>query len=251
MDLSHLIEMIKKERPILIYTMPNFQNPSGVSTSQAHREQLLSLCEKHRIPILEDGFEEEMKYFGRVVLPIKSMDRHQIVVYCGTFSKVLFPGIRIGWIAAERECIEHLTALRRFSELSPSMILQAALDEFCRSGCYDRHISKMHRVYRKRMQTATRELRRRIRPEWAEWTEPSGGFLIWLKLKPPSSRQRDWNSLLTADGVKVAPGDSFFINKPPNAHFRLSISTLNEKEIVEGIRRLSRALAHAHLRRKP
>jgi DNA-binding transcriptional MocR family regulator len=250
MDLSVLAEVIEKKHPALIYTMPNFQNPSGVCTSQAHREQLLSLCEKHHILILEDGFEEEMKYFGRVVLPIKSMDRRQIVVYCGTFSKVLFPGIRIGWIAAANECIARLTALRRFSELSPSMIIQAALHRFCQDGWFDRHIAKMHRVYRKRMQTATREMSRRIRTEWAEWTEPSGGFLIWLKLKPPSSRQPDWKTLLADHGVRVAPGNLFYVNQPPYPHLRLSISTLNEEEIVEGVRRLARAFAHAHSGRK-
>jgi len=97
MDLSILARAIREERPALIYTMPNFHNPTGVSTGQAHREQLLSLCETHRIPLLEDGYDEEMKYFGRVVLPIKSMDKHRLVIYCGTFSKILFPGVRIGW----------------------------------------------------------------------------------------------------------------------------------------------------------
>ncbi len=97
MDLDALAAAIAADRPVLVYTMPTFQNPTGISTGQAHRERLLSLCEQHRIPILEDGFEEEMKYSGRIVLPVKSMDRHHLVIYCGTFSKVLFPGARVGW----------------------------------------------------------------------------------------------------------------------------------------------------------
>lgn len=164
MDLDALEAALRKEKPALVYTMPTFHNPTGVSTDQAHRERLLSICEGHRIPVLEDAFEEEMKYFGKTTLAIKSMDKHQIVIYCGTFSKVLFPGVRIGWIAAERECIERLVAIRCFSDLAPNMILQAAMDEFCRNGYYDRHINRMHRTYRRRMQAAVRALREHISP---------------------------------------------------------------------------------------
>ena len=246
MDLSILAETLQKEHPVLVYTMPSFQNPTGVNTSQAHRERLLSLCEMHRIPILEDAFDEEMKYFGKTVLPIKSMDQHHAVIYCGTLSKVLFPGVRIGWIAAERECVGRLTAIRRFSELSSNMILQAAIHEFCQNGCYERHISRMHRVYRTRMRTALETLRRLIAPEWAEWTEPSGGYLIWLKLRPVPSRSVAWQNLLAAHGVKVALGSSFFFSDTSDTHLRLSISRLNEEEIVEGIRRLSMALLHIY-----
>ena len=246
MDLSILEETIQKEHPVLIYTMPNFHNPTGISTGQAHRERLLSLSEMHRIPILEDGFEEEMKYFGKVVLPIKSMDRHHLVIYCGTFSKVLFPGLRIGWIAAARECIERLTAIRRYSEVSPGMILQAGIDEFCREGFYDRHISRMHRVFRKRMHAAIHALNRHISPEWAQWTEPNGGYLIWLKLKPVSSPSLDWKNLFASHGVEITPGKYFFYSENPGTYLRLSISTLNEEEIAEGVQRLSKALDHVY-----
>lgn len=251
MDLSILAGAIQKERPALVYTMPNFHNPTGVSTGQAHREQLLSLCETQRIPILEDGYDEEMKYFGRVVLPIKSMDKRRLVIYCGTFSKILFPGVRIGWVAAERGCIERLIAIRSFSELSPALILQAAVHEFCRRGFYDRHISKMHRVFRKRMQAAIRALRLRISPQWAEWTEPSGGYLIWLKLKSAVSPPADWQALFASHGVQATLGHLFYASKTAGMSLRLSISTLDEREIEEGFRRLAKALYPIYVRRHP
>jgi DNA-binding transcriptional MocR family regulator len=246
LDLDALEAAIAKERPVLVYTMPTFHNPTSITTGQAHRERLLSLCEAHRIPILEDGFEEEMKYSGRVVLPVKSMDKRHLVIYCGTFSKVLFPGVRIGWLAAEKECVERLVAIHRFSGLAPSKILQAAIHEFCASGHYDRHIGKMHRVYRKRMQTAIRALHRHIAPGWAEWTGPSGGFLIWLKLKQPTRPPADWHALLAAHGVEAATGGSFFCGETPDTYLRLSISPLDETEISDGIRRLAAALREAH-----
>lgn len=247
MDLDLLERAIEKEKPVLVYTMPNFQNPTGVSTNQAHRERLLSICQRQRIPIVEDGFEEEMKYFGRVVLPIKSMDKDQMVIYCGTFSKVLFPGVRIGWIAADKECIARLIALRSFSDLSSSMILQAGIYEFCQNGHYERHISKMHRLFRKRMQTMLEAMQQAIKPQWASWQEPSGGYLVWLKLAPLSATASAMQEALSRHGVQAAFGDSFFFSKAADIHLRLSISQLNEEEIRNGVHCLAAALAELYL----
>ncbi|MCP5047574.1 MAG: PLP-dependent aminotransferase family protein [bacterium] len=248
MDLDVLERKIKTESPALVYTMPNFHNPAGITTSQAHRERLLSMCETAGIPIIEDGFEEEMKYFGKEVLPIKSMDGRNIVIYCGTFSKVLFPGARIGWVAADRECIERLTAVRHFSEIYPAVVSQAAMYEFCQYGYYDRHINKMHRIFRKRMQATVSALRRYISTEWAEWKEPNGGYLVWLKLKPLAADAEpvDWETVLASYGVKLAPGRFFFFSGTPGTYLRLSIASLNEEEIKEGIRRLAKGLEDIH-----
>ena len=242
MDLDALERVLEEDRPTIVYTMPNFQNPTGVSTTQAHRERLLGLCERHRVPLLEDGFEEEMKYFGKVTLPIKSMDTRGLVIYCGTFSKVLFPGVRIGWIAAPAEVVERLSALLRFSELSTGMILQAALHDFCEQGYYDRHISHMHRVFRKRMQTMLKSLRTTIPPERATWTEPAGGYLVWMTLAPTGASQAEIREAFRASGVAVVPGRYFFSSDQPAVNIRLSIATLDEREIEEGVRRLARAL---------
>jgi DNA-binding transcriptional MocR family regulator len=244
-DLVRLEEMMRRHRPVLVYSMPSFHNPTGICTGQVHREQLLALCQSYRIPLLEDGFEEEMKYTGKVVLPVKSMDQQHLVVYCGTFSKVLFPGIRIGWVAADRQCIERLTALRRFSEVAPSIVLQAALERFCRDGAYDRHVAKMHRVYRKRMQVVLQELRDRIGPAWATWDAPQGGYLIWLRLSPLPGGDvgpERLESQLTAHGVRATAGSWFFSSPQANSYLRLSISALNEEEITEGVKRLADAL---------
>ena len=249
MDLDALAAVLKNHQPALVYTMPTFHNPTGTSTGQAHRERLLSLCGRARVPILEDGFEEEMKYFGKIVLPLKSMDRDRVVIYAGTFSKVLFPGLRLGWITADRDCVDRLAALRRSSELSPNLILQAGLYEFCRRGYYDLHVQRMHRIFRKRMTTTLRLLKRMIPPAWAEWREPNGGYLVWLKLKPAGSRGPDWARLFTEHGVTIVPGRHFYRSGGDHSHIRLSISTLNEDEIGEAIRRIAKALSGIHRRK--
>ncbi|MDQ1353872.1 MAG: PLP-dependent aminotransferase family protein [Acidobacteriota bacterium] len=255
MDLDHLRQVLETQKPAFVYTMPNFHNPTGITTDQAHREKLLSLCETYRVPILEDAFEEEMKYFGKVPLPIKSMDRQRLVLYLGTFSKILFPGIRIGWIAAEKESIERLTALKRFSDLSTNTLLQAALNEFCRQGYYELHVKRMHREYRKRMTAAITALREHLSGfAKVSWTEPAGGYLIWLQLRDIRQDEPALQKLFLEHGAAMAPGQYFYAHYPAShsseqphyLHFRISISTLNEKEIKEGIARLGKALSQVY-----
>lgn len=241
MDLQYLKTQLEKFNPAFIYTIPNFHNPTGITTNQAHREALLSICEKFRVPIVEDGFEEEMKYFGKVVLPIKSMDKNQIIIYLGTFSKVLFPGIRLGWIAADEQCTERLTAIKRFCDISSNLVLQAAVAAFCRLGYYDLHIKRMHRIFRKRMQVALNTLKLNM-PEGVTWTQPDGGYTIWVTLKTPYPDESLFQEMLLKHGVLVSPGDYYFHRSHPHKYFRLSIANLNEQEIEKGIIRLGEAL---------
>lgn len=243
MNLDRLEAELKKEKPAFLYTMPNFQNPTGVTTSQVHREKILSICEEYEVPLVEDAFEEEMKYFGKVPLPIKSMDKNQIVLYLGTFSKVLFPGIRMGFIAANRECIQRLAALKRFSDLSSSTVIQAALAEFCWQGSYDIHIKRIHRIYRKRMQKALDGLRTHVVRKKITWTEPTGGYLIWLRMENIREDEEGMERLFLENGIRVSPGDVFFPVEKSQKYYRLSISTLNEQEIEEGTRRLGKVIS--------
>jgi len=241
MDLDKLEQYIAQKLPVMVYTIPNFQNPTGITTSQKHRERLLTICEKNRIPLVEDGFEEEMKYFGKAVLPIKSMDRKKIVVYLGTFSKVLFPGIRLGWIAAEKECIERLTSIKRFVDLSGSSVIQSAVSAFIRRGYYDQHLKRMHRIFRKRMTLILAALRSYLPPQ-VTWTKPDGGYTLWVSLPWACENEKEFVNTLIKYGVMVSPGLYYFFSSRSHRYFRISISSLNEDEITEGVKRLGEAL---------
>jgi len=238
LDLDCLKNVLTKRQPAFLYTIPNFHNPTGVTTTQAHREALLSICEQYQMPIVEDGFEEEMKYFGKVPLPIKSIDKNQIVIYLGTFSKVLFPGIRVGWIAAEKECIQRLLALKRFGDLSSNSVIQATLYEFCRRGYYDLHIRRMHRIFRKRMHTALKAMKEHLPADKVRWQEPSGGYLIWIHLPNLDPEKSHLEEIFHQHGVLVSWGKKYFPHYQPQPYFRISISMLDEDEIEEGIKRL-------------
>ena len=242
MDLDALEHLLVREPPAIIYTIPNFHNPTGITTEQSHRERLLHICERYEIPLIEDGFEEEMKYFGKAVLPIKSMDRHGVVIYLGTFSKILFPGLRIGWIAADKACIDRLLPIQRASILSGNLLDQAALDRFCRLGYYDLHIKRMHRIYRKRMQTALKAMKATLSQIQIEWTQPAGGYTVWIRLKGLDMSEDKIMGHIFDHGVMALPGSTHFYGPSDGVYFRISIAHLDEADIEEGVRRLGMCL---------
>lgn len=240
MDLDHLERVLGKESVSFIYTIPNFQNPTGITTSHHHRERLLGLAVKYKVPIVEDGFEEEMKYYGKVPLPIKSIDERNVVIYVGTFTKSLFPGIRIGWINADKECIDRLTAIKQCTHLRCSNFSQMVLWYFCKEGYYDLHIRKLHRVFRKRMDTAHSIMQKSF-PEKVSWSRPAGGYNFWVRM-PKKLTPRQLCNYMAGHGVIVTPGAYFFLDQTESEYFRISLARINDDEIKEGLARLGKAL---------
>jgi DNA-binding transcriptional MocR family regulator len=248
MDLTALERLLGRITPAMVYTIPNFHNPTGITTDQAHRERLLRICERRAIPLVEDGFEEEMKYFGKPVLPIKSMDHQGVVIYLGTFSKVLFPGLRIGWVAAEKALIDRLTRVQQASILSGNLLGQAALARFCRQGYYDRHVRRFHRAYRRRMKTALSALERHFPAHQVTWTRPAGGYTIWVGLTRLALGEAELLGCFTKNKVRVMPGSVHYHGDQRGLSFRLSIAHLDEGGIETGIRRLGRAIRRLYER---
>lgn len=240
MDLDYLEKTLEKEMLSFIYTIPNFQNPTGITTSHQHRERLLNICLTHKVPLVEDGFEEDMKYYGKVPLPIKSIDDKNVVIYLGTFSKALFPGLRIGWITADKECIERITAIKRFSDLSTGNLAQMVLYEFLKRGYYDLQIRRLHRIFRRRMQIALKTMEECL-PRTVSWTRPSGGYTIWVKIHKKLT-EIELHEFMSEYSVIVSPGSYYFPRKRSSGYFRISIAKSNEQEIEKGIARLGKAL---------
>lgn len=241
MDLDVLRRTLVRRRPSLLFTMPNFQNPTGITTTQSHREAVLSCCETHRLPIVEDGFDEELKYAGATVLPIKSIDARGIVLYLGTLSKIAFPGLRIGWIAAPRQAVARLTAIQRVSALGGNVLAQAVAAQFYAGSEFEVYLRRMHRVYQRRLQAVLAGLDEHL-PEGVQWTRPEGGYTLWLSVPDARGQQAALGERLERLGVKVTPGSDFFVRPPEIPHFRLSISCADEAQITEGCRRIGRAL---------
>jgi len=241
LDLDFFEEEAKKQSIKMLYTMPNFQNPTGITTSQKHRERLLAICEKHHIIILEDGFEEEMKYFDKAVLPLKSIDRNQIVIYLGTFSKILFPGLRVGWICAHKQCIQQLTRLKELTEITGNLLSQAAVFSFCDSGLYNLHKKRIHKVYKRRMSLAIKAMKEYF-PSWVEYTKPMGGYTLWVFFYNTSITELEIITQLEKVGVLITPGSNFYYQSTSEINFRISIAHADEDEILVGIRKIANVL---------
>jgi DNA-binding transcriptional MocR family regulator len=240
MDLKVLKRVLKKTPVRFIYTLPTYQNPTGISMPQNKREDLLHICKSKDCIIIEDSIEEEMKYFGKAHLPIKSIDQKGQVIYLGAFAKVLAPGLRIGWIIGSPECIKKLTVLKSIFEISSSTMNQMLLYHFFKRGAFELHLRKTMRVFRKRMKVAINSIKKYVPAERIEWTEPNGGYMIWLKLltKPKENIEIHFSDY----GVMVHNGKYFFVKEQSYNYIRICISQSNESEIEEGIKKIGKAI---------
>lgn len=240
LDLDRLEAALQARRIKFLYTMPHFQNPTGITSSLLHRRRLIEIAARHGLTILEDGYEADLRWDGGEVLPLRALDASGRVCYVGTFSKGLCPGFRIGWLVAPREFLAHLAQLKRATDYHTSLVLQAALTEFCRRGEYDVHLRRLRRVYRRRMAAAARALETHL-PEGVRWRVPEGGYALWVELPPGISGDEVYGRL-SRDGVQVTPGRHFFTEEPGYGCFRLSISRVDVPQIEKGIATLGRHL---------
>lgn len=241
LDVNAFEEVVQKNRIKLLYIMPTFQNPTAITMSQDKREKILAICEKNDIIIVEDSIEEEMKYFGKTHLPIKSMDANGIVIYLGTFSKILAPGLRTAWIIADKECIAQLSALKFNFDISSNTLSQVLLYQYCDSGYYELHIRKLMRAFRKRMLATLKALKTYLPADRVSWIDPLGGFILWLKIEV-GTKNMDLAAHFLNYGVRVTDGKTFFYSPSDETYIRISISKCDELEIEEGIKRIANAL---------
>lgn len=245
LDLDALEAVLAAGGIRLLYTMPTFHNPTGLSTSLEHRQRLLELVGRHGIPILEDDFEKDLRVRGRAVPPLRALDRSGRVVYVGTFSKVLFPGVRVGWVLAGARLLDAALALKRASDLASSHAVQAALARFCRAGDYDRHVRRAGKELARRLARAFEALTAHL-PEGSSFTRPEGGLAAWVTLPEPI----DTLALLPEAkraGVVYAPGCIFHSDRRRSSSLRLSIAAASPEDIERGVQALA-AVARTALR---
>jgi GntR family transcriptional regulator/MocR family aminotransferase len=232
-DLDELDALLSQRRAKFLYTMPHFQNPTGITATPRNRQRLLQITAAHGVAILEDGFEEDLRWDGGEVMPLRGMHHPGHVCSLGTFSKGLCPGLRIGWLVGDQDLIARLAHLKRNTDYHTSEVLQAALAEFCRRGEYDHHLRRLRRTYRNRMRAAGEALRRHM-PPGVRWTLPVGGYSLWLQF-PAGISEEEVVTRAGRDGVLIAAGKHFFIGAPPSSCIRLSISRCDEDAIEHGI----------------
>lgn len=236
-----LAEAVDRHRPQLIYTLPTFQNPSGAVMSLERRQELLTVAARAGVPVLEDDPYVELRYDGPRLPSLKALDRDGVVLHLGTFSKVLSPGLRLGYLVAPRPVIRALTLLKQGTDLHTASVGQWVLDLMLRENLVEPHLARIRPVYRERRDAMLAALEEHL-GDRLQWTRPDGGFYVWAR----SVRPLHPSALLAAaadEGVSVLPGETCFAQPPDAAYLRLAFSNPEPDRIRTGIARLAAALS--------
>jgi DNA-binding transcriptional MocR family regulator len=247
-DLDALERTLARPEVVAFYTMPTFHNPLGTTTSLAHRRRLLEIAHRTGVPIIEDGFEMDLRFAGRPIPPLAALDDSGLVVHLFSFSKSLFPGARVGAIVARGRCVDALLALKQATDLSDAMPLQAALASLLETGEYERHLGRIRRELRKRQGALLGALAREL-PEGAHWTKPEGGYQVWCEL-PEAIDTADLLPDAVAAGVLFAPGSQFNHDGRPSHGMRLTFAMADAPALKTGAQRLG-SIVRERLSRAP
>lgn len=246
-------ETALRSGPKFIYVLPNFQNPTGVTLSLPRRRLLVDLAGRYGIPIVEDDPYGQLRYEGEHLPPVVVLDddrsakrngAHQgNVIYLSTFSKILAPGLRLGWVIAPTEVIDRLVKGKQGMDLHTATFNQMLVHEAAGGGFLDRHIRTLRRTYRERRDVMLQALEEHAPPGVA-WTHPMGGLFLWVTL-PPDVHAEEVLEIAIANNVAFVPGSSFFPCGGGSNTLRLNFSYAGPELIREGIARLGRALQTA------
>lgn len=223
-----------------IYALPNFQNPSGRWMSVERRKILVETAKKHNIPIIEDDPYGELRFEGEARPSLRSL-WPEGVIYLGTFSKILAPGFRLGWMVIPQAAYDEIIFGKQPADLHTSTATQMATYEVCRQdGFLDAHVDKIRDVYRERRDVMLKALDEHF-PEGCTWTKAQGGLFVWAEV-PPSIDTRELLAEALEENVAFVPGQSFHADRSGHNTMRLNFSNVTSERIEEGIARLGRAI---------
>jgi len=233
--LAHALEA--GARPKLAHIIPNFQNPAGATLSLDKRRQLLELAARYEFVVFEDDPYGELRFEGESLPTMLSLDTEDRVVYASSFSKTVCPGIRVGYLVGPKPTIAAIEQRATNTYISPNMVAQSIVHEFCRSGALERSIETVKRALRERRDATCEALERHL-PD-AEFTPPEGGYFLWVQL--PEGSDVDALSAAAKDrGVVFVKGTDFMLEGGLNT-LRLAYSGVGPDEIADGIGRLAEA----------
>ena len=231
----------QEPRPKALYTVSIFQNPTGASISAERQRAIIELARDHNVVIIEDDPYGELHFGEQPMRPLRALDPN--VVYLGTFSKVLFPALRMGWMALPQALLKLSIDSKEAVDIQSDRFVQRAVAGAAADGWLDHHLCEARAVYRERCRWMTKALEREM-PAGTRWSAPEGGFFLWLEL--PDGLSADALAPFAAqEKVGYLPGSCFYPDKRETPHMRLGFTTLPREAIEEGIRRLGHAVRAA------
>jgi len=227
-----------------IYVIPDFQNPSGRTWPIERRKQFMEIINKYEIPVAEDNPYGELRFEGEIFPSLKSYDTKGLVLFFGTFSKIFAPGFRLGWVSASPEILEKFNISKQAADLQASTISQMEMAKFIEMYDLDAHLEKIKEVYGKR-RTIMLDAMDEYFPEGIKFTRTDGGLFTWVTLPEGIDAAQLMKDVVLPNNVAYVPGEPFYPNGGNANHFRMNYSCMPEDKIVEGVKRLGKALHEA------
>lgn len=227
----------------LIYVIPDFQNPTGKTWSIERRQKLAALAAQYNVAVLEDNPYGELRYEGEPLPSVKSFDTHDVVLYAGSFSKILCPGYRLGWVAGEKELIKKFVLAKQGTDLQCNTLCQMVICDFLNNYDMDKHIATIKETYGKRRDCLLASLDAHM-PQGVTYVRPKGGLFSWMELP----EHMDATAILKKSleqKVAFVPGESFFPVSGKKNTLRLNFSSMPETRIIDGVQRLAAVIRDA------
>ncbi|MHC1604558.1 MAG: aminotransferase-like domain-containing protein [Candidatus Methanofastidiosia archaeon] len=232
-----------KNKPKFLYTVPTFQNPSGITYSLEKRKELAKIAKEYDLTIIEDNPYAKLRFVGKHIRSIKAFAPDH-TIYLSTFSKILAPGFRMAWICAPKDVIRKLVIVKQATDLCSNSFTQRITYELLRRGLIDRHIPWIAAMYKEKRDIMLKAMEEHFPPE-VTWTKPEGGMFIWVTLPEYINTKEMFTEALKED-VAYVHGGAFYINGGFN-HMRLNFSYCDNEKITKGIKKLGKVIK-AHLR---
>lgn len=238
--LDELERIIVQYRPRFFHTVPNFHHPTGTLMSPERRRALLALARRYSLILVEDDSSGQLAYDGDPAPALKSLDEAEQVIYISSMSKVMMPGLRVGYVVAPEPLHRQLVSLRRAADFCGPPFVQRAVANFIQSGALRRHLRRVIPIYRERRDRLLRDLRWHM-PPGVTWTHPRGGFACWVTL-PPGIDATVVSREVLRRGFAFTPGDAFLVAPGSNDHLRICFVSQPERVISEAVVVLSRVI---------
>jgi len=243
-DMDELEDLLVRYRPKLIYTNPTFQNPTCVTMPIRARRELLRLAERYRVPIVEDATYREL-YFNDAPPPsLRELDAQNIVIYLNSFSKVLAPGLRLGWLSAAPSIVDQIAIIKQRLDPHTQNLGQLAMARFIRNGNFDAHLKTLRTEHARRCATMIASIQRHVPAGMIRFTRPQGGLYLWCRV-PSAISTRDLRDRALAAGVAFVPGHAFYPDLAGESELRLCFSSVMPSAIDDAVRRLAGCLSRS------